>query len=114
MQAGPARGEARDGVAEHAMVVGEVVAWVDRAAQQIADAEALRDDVGGSDAEELRPDDDRIGIFGGVAAIAPCLTDGGKNLARHPLPEAFGLGLPAREDESIESRLVNREQFTRT
>ena len=98
MQVGPARGEARDGVAEHAMVVGEVVARVDRGAQQIADAEALRDDVRGSDAEELRSDDDRIGIVAGVAAIASGLADGVKNLARHPLPEAFGLGLPARED----------------
>src|SRR5271165_5382969 len=111
MQAGPARGEARDGVAEHAVVVGEIVARVDRAAQQIADAEALRDDVGGSDAEELRPDDDRIGIVGGVAAIASGLADGGKNIARHPLPEAFGLGLPAREDESIKSRLVHGQHF---
>src|SRR5271165_7317102 len=107
MQAGPARGEARDGVAEHAVVVGEIVARVNRAAEQIADAEALRDDVGRSDAEELRPDDDRIGIVGGVAAIASGLADGGKNLARHPLPEAFGLGLPAREDEIVQPRLIN-------
>src|SRR5271166_6466925 len=113
MQAGPARGEARDGVTEHAMVVGEIGARVNRAAEQIADAEALRDDVGGSDAEELRPDDDRIGIVGGVAAIASGLADGGKNLACHPLPEAFGLGLPTREDEALQPGLVDREQFTR-
>src|SRR5208282_1339614 len=88
MQAGPARGEARDGVAEHAVVVGEIVARVDRAAQEIADAEALRDDVGGSDAEQLRPDNDWIGIIGRVAAIPTSLADGGKNLARDPFPEA--------------------------
>src|SRR5208337_2946600 len=97
MQAGPARGEARDGVAEHAVVVGEIVARVNRAAEQIADAEALSDDVRGSDAEQLRPDDHRIGIVGGVAAIAPSLADGGKNLARDPFPEALGFRLPARE-----------------
>jgi hypothetical protein len=66
-------GEARHHVTEHAVVVREVVGGVYRAAGQIADAEALGDDVGRSDAEELRPDDDRIGVVLGIADVSPGL-----------------------------------------
>ncbi len=75
------------------MVVDEIVAGMDRAAEKIGGAEAFGDDVGGSDAEQLGPYRHRIGVVFGVAAIASGPANGGQDLARHHFRNRFAAGL---------------------